>query len=302
MIRSPCLVISSDVIAPRIRSDPRWSYRSRVNQRPLVLFGVLALAAVTCLSTARQAVAVSPDQSTNFKGDGSYVGVSSSQSIAQVFTPGQSGSLTMVGLGISKSGSVTNLTIALNAASGGVPTGSALASQTLTGTDLSVITTGQTIFDVTFTSPASVTAGSTYALVATTTDNRTFFPVFGGGDFRWYYSNAYANGNSASKTGGSWTFMGGDLTFVTYVVESSSGNTVSNSALDASSPAVVLQQYGKPTSGTCHSGDPEYLNWGGVPSGGWGESWAQWVSGGNGGAVCTRTLVYSTSQSRWTVG
>ena len=40
----------------------------------------------------------------------------------------------------------------------------------------------------------------------------------------------------------------------------------------------------------------------GVTSGGWGESWAQWMNGGTGGAVCTRTLVYSTAQSRWVVG
>jgi hypothetical protein len=44
------------------------------------------------------------------------------------------------------------------------------------------------------------------------------------------------------------------------------------------------------------------LNWGGAGSGGWGNSWAQWANGGSGGPVCTRTLVYSNSSSRWIVG
>jgi hypothetical protein len=70
----------------------------------------------------------------------------------------------------------------------------------------------------------------------------------------------------------------------------------------ASAPAPILQQFGKPASSTCDSVAPTSLNWSGVASGGWSESWAQWMNGGNGGAVCTRTLTYSTSQSKWIVG
>jgi hypothetical protein len=66
-------------------------------------------------------------------------------------------------------------------------------------------------------------------------------------------------------------------------------------------PEPVLQQFGKTAAGTCLETAPESLNWAGVSSDGWGESWAQWVNGGNGGAVCTRTLIYSTAQSRWIV-
>lgn len=74
---------------------------------------------------------------------------------------------------------------------------------------------------------------------------------------------------------------------------------------DSSSPAApspIIQQLGKPALGTCDTVAPESLNWSGVASGGWGQSWAQWVNNGNGGAVCTRTLVYSTAQSRWVTG
>jgi len=76
----------------------------------------------------------------------------------------------------------------------------------------------------------------------------------------------------------------------------------SGSQRDASPPAPVIQQFGKPASGVCDSAAPESLNWSSVASSGWSESWAQWVNGGNGGGVCTRTLVYSTAQSRWVVG
>jgi hypothetical protein len=67
-------------------------------------------------------------------------------------------------------------------------------------------------------------------------------------------------------------------------------------------PPPLIQQFGKPNSGTCDSAQPKDLNWSGVASGGWGDSWAQWVNNGEGGAVCTRTLVYSTSQSKWILG
>lgn len=63
----------------------------------------------------------------------------------------------------------------------------------------------------------------------------------------------------------------------------------------------MVQEFGKPASGTCDAAQPEGLNWAGVPSGGWANSWAQWMNGGNGGFVCTRTLVYSTTESKWII-
>jgi plastocyanin len=80
------------------------------------------------------------------------------------------------------------------------------------------------------------------------------------------------------------------------------GGGSSSGLTSTSIPAAIVQQFGKPTIGSCEAVAPESLNWSGVASGGWGESWAQWMNGGNGGAVCTRTLVYSTAQSRWIVG
>ncbi len=67
-------------------------------------------------------------------------------------------------------------------------------------------------------------------------------------------------------------------------------------------PAPEIQQFGKPSSGNCDSSETTNLNWAGVSGGGWDESWAQCMNGGLGGTVCTRTLVYSTSNSKWIVG
>lgn len=86
------------------------------------------------------------------------------------------------------------------------------------------------------------------------------------------------------------------------VLGGSGGGGASSSSSGSSAPSPIVQQFGKPMPGTCADGASESLNWSGVASGGWGESWAQWVNGGNGGAVCTRTLVYSTAQGRWIIG
>jgi len=62
-----------------------------------------------------------------------------------------------------------------------------------------------------------------------------------------------------------------------------------------------MQQFGLPASGNCEDGATEAMNWSGIPSGGWGISWAQWMNDGAGGAVCTRTVMYDTSTAKWTV-
>ena len=65
--------------------------------------------------------------------------------------------------------------------------------------------------------------------------------------------------------------------------------------------APVIQQFGRPLTVTCDTAASESLNWWGVASGGWSQSWATWMNDGRGGAVCTRTLRYSTVQSQWVV-
>jgi len=153
--------------------------------------GVVALS-ITIAPTASAAALL--DQGASFKGTGEWVGVTSSQSMAQVVTPGISGTLTKVALGIANSGTATNLTIGIYPAASGVPTGSALASTTIT--DFSGMSTGQAMFDIDFATPTAVTAGTTYAIVATTTD-----PIGPGAGFKWYVTSAYIGGDAASNVG-----------------------------------------------------------------------------------------------------
>lgn len=87
-------------------------------------------------------------------------------------------------------------------------------------------------------------------------------------------------------------------TVATYSSSGGGGGSGGSGATPGSGPAPLMQQFAKPASGTCDAAQPDGLNWSGVASGGWSESWAQWANGGRGGSVCTRTLGYS---SGWAV-
>ncbi len=89
---------------------------------------------------------------------------------------------------------------------------------------------------------------------------------------------------------------------VTTIFINSSGSDPNSSATSVNTPAPIIQQFGRPIAGTCDAVAPLSLNWSGVASGGWGETWGEWMNDGKGGAVCSRTLVYSTNQAKWTVG
>ena len=66
-------------------------------------------------------------------------------------------------------------------------------------------------------------------------------------------------------------------------------------------PPDVMQQVGRAGDQTCVSAGTAEMNIGGVASGGWGQSWAQWMNGGTGGFVCNRTLYYNVQYGRWEV-
>ena len=106
---------------------------------------------------------------------------------------------------------------------------------------------------------------------------------------------AFVNYRVTSASGGSLTFTttagSGNCSSATETLTINPGGGGSSSD-SSSGPEAAMQQFGKPDSMTCDEAQPEGLNWSGVPSGGWGESWAQWMNGGNGGTVCTRELVY----------
>jgi len=64
-------------------------------------------------------------------------------------------------------------------------------------------------------------------------------------------------------------------------------------------PPAIIQQVGLPPSGMCEDVAEGMFGTQSFVPGGWVQSWAQWMNGGLGGAVCTRTLVYSNAQGRW---
>ena len=91
-----------------------------------------------------------------------------------------------------------------------------------------------------------------------------------------------------------------DLVSGTFGPSGPSGPAGSGSSAGGSLPT-YLQQFVKSPDLTCDEAQPEGLDWSGAPSGGWGESWAQWPNDGQGGNVCTRTLFYNNSTGSWDV-
>jgi hypothetical protein len=63
-------------------------------------------------------------------------------------------------------------------------------------------------------------------------------------------------------------------------------------------PVPVMQQVPVLPDGSCDVVDAA-LDLPGFPSGGWSRSWAQWADDGTGGAVCTRSLVWSSRDAAW---
>lgn len=184
------------------------------------LWSVSALcAAVVGLTT----VLASPAQAATVTETGSgFTGtsggaLSNTMSLAQTFTATRCGSLVSVGLGLVKRSSPTNLTVAIYRATtttvvvpGTIPTGSPLASVTVT--DLSGMATGSTqaFFTVAFPSAPALATGERYAIVASTTSG-------GSNYFEWFTGSSYSGGNVAWPDGSGWQARIGSYVFQTSV-------------------------------------------------------------------------------------
>lgn len=164
-----------------------------------------------------------------------------------------------------------------------------------------VVVTNTTRSRITFaTADLALAGGGTYLFGLTTvydsTQNNANLGQFGtSADSRYPAGTSWAVNTGITDLAAGKTFAVGspleDLTF-------SATFTSSSTASDA--PPDWLQQVGLPASGTCTGIDDTSLNQGGAASGGWGKSWAQWMNGGLGGAVCTRSLAY-VGGGRWAV-
>ncbi|MBV8857388.1 MAG: carboxypeptidase regulatory-like domain-containing protein [Acidobacteria bacterium] len=153
--------------------------------------------------------------------------------VGQTFRAGVTGNLTRFStlLGIT-SGTSGTITVEIRDLNGTAPGNTVLATGTL-GPVTNVGTAAP--YTVTFSTPAAVVAGTSYAVVLRTSVGNTVFGVRGSG-------NGYANGAlfTTTTSGGAWTATANDLYFTTFMTTPfayfASGNLVSG-AKDAN-PAV----------------------------------------------------------------
>ena len=154
-------------------------------------------------------------QQTSFNFDG---GVSSSQSLAQTFTAGITGRLDQADLLLDKLfGPTQPVTVEIRNVTGPQPGDAVLASTTIPS---SAVGASPAFVSATFGTPAAVTAGTQYALVAWTADTT--------GVYGWSLqqtTNPYQGGaalnSQASPPSTDWNGpVGDDQAFKTYVVPS----------------------------------------------------------------------------------
>jgi MBG domain (YGX type)/Bacterial Ig-like domain (group 3)/Carboxypeptidase regulatory-like domain len=153
---------------------------------------------------------------------------------AQTFTPAVTGQLTQIDADLfcsGCSGANPDITVEIRTTSSNVPTNTVLASTTIPG-----FSSGTAFYSATFSSPASLTSGTKYAIVLRLLTNRAT------GTYAWLRSNngQYSGGDYVISTnsGASWTVNAQDFGFKTYM---STGFTASGdltSSVKDSNPAI----------------------------------------------------------------
>ena len=251
-------------------------------RRSFLAAAALALASAGILTSTTSAQAATTLNLSYLGLSGAGVTIDGNQYLAQVFVPTESGPLTAVVLGLSDVNQLGAVDISIESVDNShQPTGTVLAVESL---DNSGVVDWPTVdyIDMSFTSPPVLVAGTEYAIVLSSPS----------GDFAWSMSDSpYLSGQSLVYSSGRWSDWTGTFSFATYMDVAAAQNL--------QSPPPAMQQVGLPLAGNCAAITDTSLNWGGSQSGGWGSSWAQWMNDGHGGAVCTRTLVW-TSTGRWT--
>jgi hypothetical protein len=193
----------------------------RVNRNGAVLIAVVAASAI-CLAVPGAALAGTLDQEqTDMSGPAQGVNGNGmlTVSAAQTFRAGLTGVLDQVDLSLAKNGSPAgDLTVELRATIGGQPGGAVLASQAV---PVTAVTTGSSLafVPVVFSTPASVVAGTQYAIVAYTDDTNGYSwgasPNSGPNPTAYEDGEAFVADSSPPST---WAaFTGVDQAFKTYV-------------------------------------------------------------------------------------
>ncbi len=179
------------------------------------LLATLVVVAATCVLTPNAALAGTLDQQqTDFSvGTGT---VDSGETPAQTFTAGLSGGIDQVDLHLESHGPTTPLTVEIRDTSGGDPGATVLAAQSVPASSIPATASWVTF---NFATPAPVTAGSQYAVLAYSS------PVSMTQHYDWGYGgDSYAGGRftytlSSPPTGPWTTGSANDLAFKTYVAQ-----------------------------------------------------------------------------------
>jgi hypothetical protein len=170
-------------------------------------------AALLLGATASASAGTLDQQQTASNVDGALL---STQSLAQTFTAGISGGLDQVDLNLRKAGTSPDVTVEIRDVSTGQPGTAVLATATVPG---SAIGTTAAFIPAIFATPAAVTAGMQYAIVA-------YSPGVSGDSGGVTYQsggNLYTGGSMSTSAqplppGAPWNILvNSDLTFKTYV-------------------------------------------------------------------------------------
>jgi hypothetical protein len=189
-------------------------------RRALISGGLLMSGAASSLAlSAAPAQAGTLDQSqTSAPSSASFYG--SFRSV-QTFTAGRTGQLDQVDLSLEKDCDRNGVTVQIRTVSGdGTPTNTTLATAAIP--DARIPSTPPQFVSVTFTSPASVAAGTKYAIVLSA-PTATPCPVTAFPPYWWGFAdgNPYPPGQrlSSSDGGMNWNFTSTDHSFKTYVAD-----------------------------------------------------------------------------------
>lgn len=172
---------------------------------------LLSLAlALGCLSAAQGAQALgNVDQGSIFDPN-TVLGLRGNPATySQSFTAGATGELDRVTIKTYRSGALGDTIVRIFATANGLPTGNALATQNVPEGNIS--TTGFTLLNIDFSTPASVVAGTEYAFVVNAPTNSNFYLDISAG-------SGYPTGTISLDSGSGFSALAGSLMFFeTYV-------------------------------------------------------------------------------------
>jgi hypothetical protein len=192
-------------------SDPR---RTRLaNKFRGLVIGAIVVCGISAFAPGTALAGTLDQQQTSSNEAGPLL---TTQSLAQTFTAGISGGLDQADLKLEKTGTPPALTVEIRSTSAGTPTSTILATGTIPS---SAVTSGQ-FASATFDTPAPVTAGTQYALVAWAAGTAgTNFDAWDDTDL-----NPYAGGSGFASSApfppvAGWNQISAvDFAFKTYVV------------------------------------------------------------------------------------